>query len=232
MSIPSRSLIAIALLAALVSGCAGAAYAQSPTPSGEEKVNRTITVNGSGQVYLTPDIAYVTIGVHTEGEDAAKTVNENSQQAQRVIAAIKGLGIDEKDIRTTNFSIFPQQEYDQNGKPTGKIRYIVDNSVFVTVRKIDQVGAVLDAAVRAGANSISGIQFDVANKTAALSEARRAAVAEARAKAEELARAAGVTLGEVQTISEYSSSGPVPQYAYRGAPMMAEAAPCRWNPAR
>ena len=215
------------ILAALLAGFAGAAFAQTEAPvaqSEEAKVTRTVTVSGSGKVYLTPDIAYITIGVHTEGENAAEAVAENNAQAQKVIDALKAEGIAEKDIQTTNFSIYPQQEYDTEGKPTGKIKYIVDNSVFVTVRDITQVGDVLDATVKAGANSISGIQFDVADKTAALSEAREAAVADAKVKAEELASAAGVTLGEVQTISEYTSGGPQPMYDMRAAAPMAEAA--------
>jgi uncharacterized protein YggE len=215
------------ILAALLSGCAGAAFAQteSPAAQGEEtKVTRTVTVTGSGKVYLTPDISYITIGVHTEGENAAEAVASNNAQTQKVIDSLLAQGIDEKDIQTTNFSIYPQQEYDTEGKPTGKIKYIVDNSVFVTVRDITNVGDVLDAAVKSGANSISGIQFDVADKTAALSEARKAAVDDARVKAEELASAAGVTVGDVQTISEYTSGGPQPMYDVRAAAPMAEAA--------
>ena len=220
-------IVSILVLAALLAGCAGAAFAQSETPAAqgdETKVTRTVTVTGSGKVYLTPDIAYITIGVHTEGENAAEAVASNNAQAQEVIDALLAQGIAERDIQTTNFSIYPQQEYDTEGKPTGKIKYIVDNSVFVTVRDITNVGDVLDAAVQAGANTISGIQFDVEDKTAALSEARKAAVNDAGVKAEELASAAGVTLGEVQTISEYTSGGPQPMYDMRAAAPMAEAA--------
>ena len=215
------------VLAALLTGCAGAAFAQTETPAAqgdEPKVTRTVTVTGSGKVYLTPDIAYITIGVHTEGDNAAEAVASNNTQSQKVIDALLAQGIAEKDIQTTNFSIYPQQEFDTEGKPTGKIKYIVDNSVFVTVRDITKVGDVLDAAVKAGANTISGIQFDVADKTAALSDARKAAVKDAGVKAEELASAAGVTLGDVQTISEYTSGGPQPMYDMRAAAPMAEAA--------
>jgi hypothetical protein len=219
--------LSLIVLAALLSGCAGAAFAQDETPvaqAEEGKVTRTLTVTGSGKVYLTPDIAYITIGVRTEGENAAETVASNNQQAQKVIETLVGQGISEKDIQTTNFSIYPQQEYDAEGKPTGKIKYIVDNSVFVTVRDIAKVGSALDAVVKAGANTISGIQFDVADKTAALSEARKAAVNDAKAKAEELAAAAGVEVGAVQTISEFTSGGPQPMYDVRASVAMAEAA--------
>ncbi len=223
-------LTTILILAVLLSGCASVARAQSETPAAapagdKQEVTRTLSVSGSGKVYLTPDIAYVTIGVHTENYSASEAVAANNTQAQQVISALKAQNIAEKDIQTTNFSIYPQQEYDQEGKPTGKIKYIVDNSVFVTVRDITKVGDVLDAAVKAGANTVSGIQFDVADKTQALSEARKSAVRDAQVKAEELSSAAGVTLGAVQTISEYTSGGPQPMYDMRAAaPMAAEAA--------
>jgi uncharacterized protein YggE len=207
------------LIAALLTGCAGTAFAQTETPTTPQAPNRTLTVNGSGRVYLTPDIAYVTIGVHTEADTATEAMSQNNEQTQAVIAAIKSAGVADKDIQTSNFSIYPQQQYDEQGKLTGEIRYSVDNSVMVTVRDINAIGELLDTVVQAGANNISGIQFDVDNKTAALTSARQAAVADARTKAQELAEAAGVELGEIQTISEYTSGGPVPMYDMRaGAP--------------
>jgi uncharacterized protein len=226
MKTKSTLMITILIIATLLAGCAGAAFAQTETPTGEpggSKVTRTLTVNGSGKVYLTPDMVYVTIGVHTEGDNAVKTVSENNTSTQDVIDTLKGMKIDEKDIQTTNFSITPQKEYDQAGKPTGKVLYLVDNSVFVTVRDLNKIGDILDATVKSGANSINGIQFDVADKEKALSQARQAAVKDAYAKAQELAGAAGVSLGAVQTISEYTSGGPTPMYDRAAAPMAVEA---------
>jgi len=220
MKTKTLSIIAILAAAALLSGCASAAFAQTETPAGPEV--RTVTVSGSGKVYLTPDIAYVTIGVHVEGYDATKAVAENNQSAKEVIDTLKAMGIDSKDIQTTNFSIYPQQEYDTDGKPTGEIKYVVDNSVFVTVRDLGQIGEVLDEAVKSGANSINGIQFDVADKTAAQSQARKAAVTNAALKAQELAEAAGVTLGPVITLSESTSGAPSPMYDLRASVAMAE----------
>jgi hypothetical protein len=225
-----KTLFIVPILAAatLIAGCAGAAFAQTETPTSQTGPNppeRTLTVSGAGKVYLTPDIAYVTIGVHTEGPNASKAVADNTTQAQEVINVLKGMGIAARDIQTTNFSIYPQPVYDNEGRPTGEINYIVDNSVYVTVRDLEQVGDVLDQTVEAGANSISGIQFDVENKTAALSEARKAAVTDAFGKAQELAAAAGVDLGPVQTISEYTSSPPTPMFDLRAAaPAIAESA--------
>jgi uncharacterized protein YggE len=169
---------------------------------------RTLNVNGTGQIFLSPDIAYIYIGVHSEEATAADAVTANNEETQQVIEALKAAGVEAKDIRTTNFSIWPNQQYGPDGQPTGT-RYVVDNSVFVTVRELDNLGDLLDAAVSAGANSINSIQFDVADKTDALKKAREEAVKDAKAQAQELADVAGMDLGEVQSISFYDSA-PMP----------------------
>ena len=214
-------MVSILVLATLLSACGGVAYAQTPL-AGQTPPQRTITVTGSGKTSLAPDIAYISIGVHTENKDAAEAVAANNSQSDKVVAAFNNFKIDPKDIQTTNFSIYPRQDFDQDGKPTG-ITFVVDNTVYVTLRDLEQVGALLDAAVKAGANSISGIQFDVENKTEALSAARKAAVADGQTQAEELAQAAGVELGPVQSISSYANY-PVPLEQPRAAVMMDSAA--------
>lgn len=184
-----------------------------PVSIAPQPPQRTITVSGSGKVILTPDIAYINIGVHTQDASASAALADNTLKSQAVIDAIKAAGVDAKDIQTTNFSIYPQQVYDPQGVITGVI-YQVDNTVSVTVRDLGKLGTMLDATVQAGANSINSISFDVADKSAALSQARAAAVADARQQAEQLATASGVTLGDVQTISYYDSSAPITvQYA-------------------
>lgn len=193
---------ALVLLALALGACSPTIMAE-PAPA-----VRTLNVNGTGQIFLSPDIAYIYIGVHTEEATAAESVAANNDETQRVIEALKKAGVDAKDIRTTNFSIWPNQQYSPDGQPTGT-RYAVDNSVFVTVRKLDNLGDLLDAAVAAGANSINSIQFDVADKTEALKQAREAAVKDAKAQAQELADVAGMSLGDVQSISFYDSA-PVP----------------------
>jgi hypothetical protein len=129
---------------------------------------------------------------------------DNNAQIQQVVAALGDMGVAESDIQTSNFSIFPQQQYDDQGNITSTI-YVVENTVMVKIRDLDMLGDVLDAAVQSGANSIYGITFDVDDKTAAQSEARQNAVADAEAKAAELAEAAGVSLGQIQQISEATS---------------------------
>jgi uncharacterized protein YggE len=163
---------------------------------------RTLSVSGSGQAFLAPDIAYIYVGAHTENASAADAVAENTTQTQKIIDALKKAGIDEKDIRTTNFSIYPQDKVDpQTGMLNGQKTYVVDNTVYVTIRKLDQLGDLLDAVVKAGANSVNSVQFDVVNKAEALKQARADAVKDADAQAKELASAAGLSLGPIQSIS-------------------------------
>lgn len=193
---------AIVLVALALGACSPTIMADAAPPV------RTLNVNGTGQAFLSPDIAYIYIGVHSEEATAAEAVAANNEETQQVIEALKEAGVDAKDIRTTNFSIWPNQQYGPDGQSTGT-RYVVDNSVFVTVRKLDNLGDLLDSAVAAGANSINSIQFDVADKTEALKKAREEAVEDAKEQAQELADVSGMKLGEVQSIGFYDSA-PVP----------------------
>lgn len=168
---------------------------------------RTLNVSGVGVVYLTPDIAYITIGVNTQRDNASAAVEANKEQTTAVIQAIKEAGVEDKDIRTNNFSIWSNPQYDEFGQLTGQVNYVVDNTVNVTVRDIDKLGDLLDAAISAGANSIYSIQFDVEDKTAAQEEARTKAVEDAKTEAAGLAETSGVALDVVQNISYYESGG-------------------------
>jgi hypothetical protein len=216
--------------AVLLSACSGVAAAQSTSEESNDVTQmppRTITVTGSGKTVLSPDIAYINIGVQTEGKDAAQAVSDNNQNTQQVIDALLATGVAEEDIQTTNFNIYPRQEYDPQGQPTGEITYVVNNTVYVTVRDLDQVGDLLNTAVASGANTIHGIQFDVDDNAEALSDARVAAIKNAETIASELANAAGVTLGEIHSISTLTGGYPVPMFEGRGGggtPVMAEAA--------
>jgi uncharacterized protein YggE len=196
-------------LTLILSACGPTTVNQAAQP-----VVRTLSVNGVGEVFLTPDIAYIYIGVHTEAPAASEAVDSNKTQTNAVIDAIKKAGVDDKDIRTTNFSIYPSQQYSPDGQQTGTI-YMVDNTVYVTVRDLDNLGSLLDDVISAGANTINSIQFDVADKTQAIKEARGKAVEDVGKQAQELAEAAGVKLGSIQTISFFDSS-PYPMYEGKG----------------
>jgi uncharacterized protein YggE len=172
-----------------------------------QPIVRTINVTGSAQSNLVPDVAYIAIGVQTQNDNATQAMSGNNTLAQQVMDAIKALGVDAKDIRTTSFNIYPSQQYDQNNQLTGTI-FVVDNTVSVTLRDLQKIGDIVGAAVTAGANNINSIQFDVLDKSTALTDARKAAVADAHKQATELAAAAGVILGDVQSIS-FSNNYPI-----------------------
>lgn len=202
---------ALALLALVLSACGPTTINQEAQP-----VVRTLSVTGTGQASLVPDIAYIYLGVHTELPTAADAMSENNAQTQKMIDALVKFGIDKKDIRTTNFSIWPQDKYDpMTGTATGQKTYVVDNTVYVTVRDLGKLGDLLDTVIAAGANTVNSIQFDVADKSEALKQARADAVKDAQAQAQELADAAGVKLGEVQSIGFYDSQ-PYPVYNGKG----------------
>jgi hypothetical protein len=143
-------------------------------------------------------------------------VAENTAQTQEVIKAITDFGIDAKDVRTTNFSIWPMDQFDPvSGRPTGEKTYAVDNTVFVTVRDLDQLGGLLDTVVQAGANTVNSVQFDVAEKGEALKQARAEAVKDAESQAQSLAEAAGLSLGEIQSIG-FNEAQPYPIFDGKG----------------
>jgi uncharacterized protein YggE len=198
----------ILLVALFLGACSPALAAESGTPT------RTISVNGTGEVFLSPDIAYIAIGVHNGEESASAAVRANNAKTQSVINALKKAGVDEKDIRTSNFSIWPNTQYGPDGKQQG-VTYMVDNSVYVTVRDLQNLGELLDSVVQSGANSINSIQFDAEDKTEAIKQARAVAVADAQVQASELADAAGVKLGDVQSIGFYDAT-PVPYVSSLG----------------
>ena len=178
---------------------------------------RVINANGAGQISLAPELAYVYIGVHSQSDNVAAALSDNNAKAQAIAQALRDLGIEEKDIQTSSFNIYPQQQYGPQGEVTGTL-YSVDNTVYLTVRNLQTLGQVLDVTVRAGANSINGISFDVSeeNKNKAIADARKLAVESARSQAQALADAAGVQLGALQSLNAYQTGQPAPIYEGKG----------------
>ena len=203
-----RRCVFILVLALALSAC-GTAPAQPGT----------LNVSGNGTVYLTPDIAYVTLGVHTEDPDLASGVSKNNTQAQALVDALKKAGIAAKDIQTSNFSVYNNNNGQTVDKTTGQVisgsYYSVDNTVTVTVRDLSHLGSILSTAVNSGANNINSISFDVADKTAAMQQARQKAMANASSLATELAKTANVQLGGIQNIT-YSDNSPMPYFGVGG----------------
>jgi uncharacterized protein YggE len=203
------SISGFVLVLALVLSACGSATAQP----------RTLNVSGSGTIYLAPDIAYIYVGVHTDDPDLANAVSKNNTQAQALVDALKNAGIDAKDIQTSNFSVYTNGNtgFDKaTGQATGTgTYYSVDNSVYVTMRDLTKMGKILSTAVASGANSINSIQFDVADKTKAMAQARLKAMTNASSLATELAQTAGLKLGTIQNVT-YSDNSPIPYYGMGG----------------
>ncbi len=196
-------LFSILVIAGLLSACGPSSAQTSSYPQ-----IRSMYINGNGSTEITPDIAYVNIGVHTEAPTAVVAVSMNNTRAQKVMDALIKFGIQNKDLRTSNFSIYSLQKTDPStGQVTGTY-YAVDNSIIVTVRDLPKMGSLLDNAIKAGANSINNVQFDVADNSAALKLARDEAMQNAIKQAQELADAAGIQLGAIQSIN-YSESLPM-----------------------
>lgn len=208
-------IITVLIAAGLLSACG--ALGITPTDNSAQPIVRSLNVTGNGKVTLTPDIVYINIGVHTEGANVGEALASNTAQSQKVADGLKQFGVDPKDIQTTAFNVYPQQQYGPQGEMLD-IKYMVDNSVYVTVRDLNQLGAILDSVVKSGANNINGIQFDVADRSAAMSQARTLAMQNALAQAVELSKAAGATLGEVQSINVSSYSQPYMATSLKGEP--------------
>jgi uncharacterized protein len=205
----NRLFLGLALAAALISP----ALAADPVP-------RILSMNGHGEVRTAPDVATINAGVTTNAPTAAAALAANSSRMTGVFAALKKLGVAEKNIQTTGFNISPQYTNGDNNSPRRLTGYQVNNDVSVRLDDVSKVGAGLDALVAAGANQMNGISFDIAAPAPLLEKARGQAIADARARAETYAKAAGVSLGAIISISEGGASEP-PRPMYR---MMAMAA--------
>jgi uncharacterized protein len=168
----------------------------------------TFTVTGEGKVTATPDIAVVTAGVQTQGATVKQIQQELNTKINKITDAIKKLGVDSKDIQTTNYNVSPIYDY-RNGtqRITG---YQANSNVTIKVRNLDSANGVVDAATANGANQIGGISFDVSDKTKAENEARTKAVEEAKKKAELAAKTAGFSLGKVINYNENFGGVPRP----------------------
>lgn len=187
----------------------GYAAAQTPPP-------RVITMGGHGEARAVPDTAQLSAGVSSQAPTAAAALSANSTRMQGVMAALKKLGVPDKDIQTSNFSVSPQY-VSGNGQVPRVTGYQANNQVEVRLEDVRKLGAALDTLVTAGANQMNGVNFLIRDDAALLAQARADAVAEARRKAETFAKAAGVNLGAILSIGE--SGGEPIRRLYAAAPM-------------
>ena len=180
-----------------------------------------VTVSGTGRATLTPDRFTFNVGVQTVNETVDAAVAANNRRVASVIAALKAAGAQDKDIQTSQFSIYPQQTY-QEGKLPTIVGYQVSNNISVRSTKVNEAGRLLGIAVGAGVNNSSGINFEVSDPSRGRDQGLRAAFDDARAKASLLATAAGRTLGRAVMISEGIQSNPPPMPMQRAMVMEAK----------
>ncbi len=200
-----------AILLATMLGAPVAVRAQENVPP---RPFEGITVQGTGEVRIKPDIARLNLGVQTQDKDVERASQSNAARTQSLIAAIRAQGVEARDIQTTGFSVSPQYDYrprpnDANGTPQPVLTgYIVNNEVRVVARRVENAGRVLDAAIRAGANTAGGLSFDLNDRPTARDEALRGAVADALRKATVMSGAAGTGTVRLVALVEGSSDAP------------------------
>jgi uncharacterized protein YggE len=169
-------------------------------------VARSITVVGEGRITLVPDLAEINIGAEATAETVSEVKARVDRQVAAIVATLQRMGVQEKDIRTTHYSIYydrvPVQVRSGPMPAEGDPGYRVSSMMRVTVRDVDRAGDLLDAAVEAGANHVYGMTFTVSDESLWQGQARERAMEDARARAAELARLAGVSLGQVLSVSE------------------------------
>jgi uncharacterized protein len=222
LALAAALVLSSGVLPAAASPVAAPAAAQTGTQQPTTQLPRTITVVGRGEVKTKPDLATTTVGVEALGPTVDAAMADAEARMNSVLDALKKMGIADKDLQTSNFSINFERQSDPQpvtaqatpGKftpPSGFYR--VSNMVQVNIRDLATVGDVIDTAVKAGANNVWGINFSLENTDKLEAQAREDAVKDARARAESLAGLTNVQVGDVISVSEVIGSQPVPIYA-------------------
>lgn len=213
------TLLTVLALGAVAAPAIGAAQVPSVQMQVPVLTGTRLDVNATGEVTRVPDLAIISAGVQTLQPTASAAIEENAARMERVRAALKRAGIEDRDIQTSTISLNPEYQYDQN-RPPRLTGYRATNTVNVKFRDLKRTGAILDALVAEGANQISGPNLTIDKPEAALDEARAKAVANGRARADLYARTLGMRVVRLISVSEgggYNVPPPMPMVA-----MMAE----------
>lgn len=209
------------LLIALTLACGGLAmttHAQTPVPVATD--GTLLSVSAQAEASRVPDVATLSAGVVTQAADGNAAMRQNAEQMARVMAAIKAAGIPDKDVRTSGINLNPQYRYVENEAPQ-IVGYQASNTVNLKVRDITRLGKVLDALAAQGANQINGPSFEIDQPEPVYDEARLAALEKAQARARTYAKALGLQVRRIVSISEGGAGLPTPMP--RMAMMKAEA---------
>ena len=171
-------------------------------PMAAQAETALITVSGEASIPVQPDVATLSLGVTTQSATATQAMAANTAALSTVLARLKAAGIADRDLQTSNLTLNPNWVgYDSGTTPT-IAGYTASNQLTVRVRALDTLGAVLDAAITDGANTLNGLTFELSDPKPRMDEARRAAVTDAMARASLLVEAAGARLGPVKSITE------------------------------
>jgi len=168
----------------------------------------TVSFSGEGKITAKPDIAVISASIISQGANSKAAQDSATTKSNAVITFLKKQNIDDKDIKTTGYNIYPQYKYPQQ-TITG---YQVNQSLEITIRNLDKVSAVLDGLVTAGAEQVNNLGLQVENPDKLKSEARAKAIEDAKSKAKELENQVGIRLGKIVNFSEDSSGYPTPMY--------------------
>ena len=171
----------------------------------------TVTFTGEGKATAKTDIAFISLSIITDGATSKEAQDKNSPKSQAVVKFLKSQGIEDKDVKTTGYNIYPQYKYSPTGI-TSIQSYQAVQSFEVKVRYLKKVSTILDGATSAGANQVSNLGLRIENMDKVQAEARKQAVEDAKKKAEELEDQVGIKLGKIVSYSENNSGWPIPVY--------------------
>jgi uncharacterized protein YggE len=191
--------VSISVLAVQSAGARGNAGA----PARQATINHTLSVGGHGEVDVAPDMARITVGVQSKGQDAREALSRNSTSLNAVVAAIEGQGVPASRIQTSDLSLWFDEQHDS---------YVASHNLDVRIDDVNKVGSVLDAAVAAGANTSWGVSFALKDESAARAQALQAAIADARKRANSMASALGVSVTGVVSAGEATVNVVQPPY--------------------
>ncbi len=178
--------------------------------TGTDSGTGSISVVGQATIKARPDTVTLTLGVEAQAGGAAEAVSQCSMAMNRVINALVNAGVPRADIKTSNLSLWPQYDYSELGEAPRLVGYRASNLVTCSWNQLDKIGELIDKAVQAGANTLHGLSFSLADSRALYLQAVGDAVRDARAKADALAAAAGVRVGDVRNLSlDTFFSGPI-----------------------
>ncbi|MBU2360721.1 MAG: SIMPL domain-containing protein [Alphaproteobacteria bacterium] len=197
----------------------------APVAAQDAATDAALTVSGTGEVAVAPDMARISLGVLAQADTAADAVRAMSADMEKVIASLTAAGISAEDVQTSGLRVDVQQTYDEATQSSRVTGYTAVTDVNVNVMDLSTLGQTLDAVVQEGANQMNGLTFDLKDRKPALDEARRAAVADAMDKAQLYAQAAAVTLGPITMLTEGGNTGGAPQPMMRMAMDSAEKVP-------